>query len=241
MLNACSSTSKSDPYKDMTAEQMYNQGKLAAKKEKYGAAIKDFEALEARYPYGEYTCKAQLALVHAYYKQEESASALAAADRFIRMHPQHENIDYVHYMKGVINYDENFSTAYKYFPLDRSLRDPTLAKQSFDDFKNLLQKYPTSEYAMDAKKRMISLRNHLANHELYVANYYMRKGAYIAAANRAGYIVNQFNQTEAIPKALAIMVKAYQALGMNELANDALVTLNKNFPNLAEKLLKESC
>ena len=236
-LNACSSSSKLDAYKNMTAEQMYNQGKIAAKKERYNNAIKDFEALEAKYPYGKYTYKAQLAIIHAYYKKDEAASALAAADRFIRMYPQHENIDYVYYMKGIINYDENFSTVYQYFPIDRSLRDPTLAKQSFDDFKTLLQKYPNSDYAANARKRMVNLRNHLANYELHIADYYLRKGAYIAAANRAGYIISQFNKTSVMPQALAIMVKSYRALGMNKLADDALATLNKNFPNSADTLL----
>jgi outer membrane protein assembly factor BamD len=237
-LNGCSSTKKSDPYSSMTAEQIYNKGKLEAKKDRYEAAIKSFEALEARYPYGDYTSKAQLALIHAYYKKDEAASALAAADRFIRMHPQYENVDYAYYLKGVVNYEENFSTVYKYFPLDRSFREPTLAKQSFDDFKILLQKFPTSKYAVDAQNRMINLRNQLAKHELHVADYYMRKKAYLAAANRAAYVVNQFDQTEVIPNALTIMVKAYRALGMHELANDALVTLNNNFPHY-EKLLKE--
>ena len=112
LLPACSSTPKSDIYNDMSAEQIYNKGKTAAKQKKYNIAVKDFEDLEARYPYGEYTQKAQLALIHTYYKQEEAASALAAADRFIRLYPQHKDIDYVYYLKGIINYDENFSTGH---------------------------------------------------------------------------------------------------------------------------------
>jgi outer membrane protein assembly factor BamD len=224
----------------MSAEKIYNQGKSSAKKERYAMAVKDFEALEARYPYGDYTCKAQLALIHAYYKKDEAASATAAADRFIRMYPNHKDIDYVYYLKGLINYDENYSTAYRYFPIERSLRDPTLARESFDNFKTLLQRFPNSKYASDAKQRMIHLRNQLANHELYIAKHYLNKKAYIAAANRAGYIVNQFDQTEATPHALAIMVKAYQALGMEKLANDALVILNKNFPQYSvENLIKK--
>lgn len=238
-LTACSSNSKTELYKGMTAEQMYSQGKLAAQKERYNNAIKDFEALEAKYPYGKYTHKAQLAIIHAYYKKDEAASALAAADRFIRMYPRHKNIDYVYYMKGVINYDENFSTVYQYFPIDRSLRDPTLARQSFDDFKTLLQRYPNSDYAIDAEKRMVNLRNHLANYELHIANYYLKKGAYIAAANRAGYIISQFNQTTAMPEALAVIIKSYRVLGMNKLADDALATLDKNFPNSVAALLKQ--
>jgi outer membrane protein assembly factor BamD len=235
-LIACSS-SKKDPYKEMSAEQIYSQGKTSAKKERFAMAVKDFEALEARYPYGEYTCKAQLALIHAYYKQDEPTSALAAADRFIRMYPNHKNIDYVYYLKGLINYDENYSMAYRYFPIDRSLRDPTLARQAFSDFKVLLQRFPNSKYATDAQMRMIHLRNQLANYELYIAEHYLKKKAYIAAANRAGYIINQFEHSESIPHALAIMVKAYQALGMDILANDALATLNKNFPQYSFKNL----
>lgn len=240
LIIACSSN-KQDIYSNMSAAAIYQQGKIAAKNQNFANAIKDFEALEARYPYGDYTCKAQLAMIHAYYKQGDPTSALAAANRFIAMYPNHQNIDYVYYLQGIINYDENFSTLYEYFPIDRSLRDPTLAKQTFDNFKILLQKFPTSPYAADAKQRMIHLRNQLANHELHIAKYYLAKKAYLAAANRAGIIIKQFEQTKAIPYALAIMVTSYKALGMEQLADKAALILKQNFPELTiTKLMKNN-
>ena len=232
-FTGCTTHNKQDPYKDMSAKTIYEKGKQQALDGKYKDAITDFEAVETRFPYGEFTNKSQLALIHAYYKNHETASALAAADRFIRTHPTHANIDFAYYMKGVINYDANFSIIYHLFPLNRSKRDPSLARQSFDDFKVLLEKFPKSPYAADARQRMIHLRNQLAEHELHIANYYMTKEAYLAAANRAGYIVNQFSTTKSVEPALMIMIKAYHALGMQELANDAEKLLTNNFPKKA--------
>jgi len=235
-IAACSThKTKNDPYKGMSAEEIYTKGRKAAQAKKYSVAIKDFEELEARYPYGQYTDKAQLALIYAYYKQGNSASSLAIADRFIRVHPRHQYVDYAYYMKGFVNYHENFSTVYRYFPIERSKRDPALAQQSFDDFKVLVQRFPNSEYSRDAIQRMIHLRNQLAQYELYMADYYMSQKAYLAAANRAGYIINNFDQSEVIPDALVVLVKAYRAMGMQELANDALATLQRNFPEVATK------
>ena len=235
LLSACASTSnKPDPYREKSAQTIYEQGVENTNKERYAQAIKDFEALEARYPYGAYTDKGNLALIHAYYKKGETASALAAADRFIRLHPKHPNVDYAHYLKGLSNYDEYYSFVYRHLPLDRSKRDSKLAKQAFDDFKYLVDKFPSSTYAQDARQKMVHLRNQLAEHELHVAEYYMSKGAYLAAANRAGYIVNQFRQSTTVPKALITMIKAYQELGMTELADDALKTLRENFPDADE-------
>ena len=228
-LAACSSVDKASVYKDMGAEQIYNKGKEAAKKGRFESAVKDFEALEARYPYGEYTDKGQLAIIHAYHEKGEAAQALAATDRFIRMHPKHKDVDYAFYMKGIINYNENYSAAYKYFPLDRSLREQSIANQAFNDFKVFIKKFPNSKYTKDAHQRMIHLRNQMAQHELHIADYYMSQKAYLAAANRAGYVVENFNQTEAVPKALEIMAKSYQALNMPELAKDADAISNRSF------------
>ena len=213
----------------MSAQNIYEVGKENALNGRFKQAIKEFEAVEARFPYGEFTDKAQLALIHAYYKHSEAEAALAAADRFIRLHPRHKNVDFAYYMKGVVNFDENHSTVYKYFPINRSKRDPSFARQAFDDFKTLLEKFPNSKYTEDARKRMLLLRNQLAEHELHIANYYMDKGAYLAAANRAGYIVNSFDKTESAKPALMLMVKAYKKLGMHELATDAEKVLADNF------------
>lgn len=228
MLTGCGK--KEDLYKDLSAKEIYERGKTAAQSKNYTQAIEDFDTLEARYPYGEYTDKGQLALIHAYAQGGEEASALAAADRFIRMHPRHPNVDYAYYMKGVINYEENFSMAFRNMPLDRSLRDSTFAQSAFDDFKTLLEKFPNSKYAPDARKRMIVLREQLADHELNIAKYYVRQGALLAAANRAGYLVNQFPRTEAVQEALSIMHDSYKSLGLKKQADEALAMLQENFP-----------
>lgn len=232
-VSACSS-SKKDPYQDLSAETIYKKGKENSKKSRYTQSIKDFEALEARFPYGDYTDKAQLALIDAYHKKGESASALAAADRFIRIHPRHPHVDYAYYMKGIVNFEENYSMVYRYFPIKRSKRDPSFARQAFDDFKVLTEKFPNSEYAADARQRMIHLRNQLAEHELHIADHFYQKGAFLAAANRAGYIVNQFDQSSTVPQALVVMIKSYRELGMKELANDTLKILSANYPDSPE-------
>jgi len=229
VLASCST--KKDLYKGMTAAQIYEQGQKNLAKEKYADAIKDFEALEARYPYGEYSHTTQLGLIKAYHEQGETALAISAADRFIRMNPRHPQADYAYYLKGLVAYNQNATFTYKHLPLDRSARDTTPAQESFDAFKDLVERFPNSQYAPDACKRMIYLRNQLANHELQVVEYYMKRGAYLAAVNRASYIIKYFDQTAAIPNALAAMVIAYRKLGMPALSNDALTTLKANFPN----------
>ncbi len=218
----------------MTAQELYENGKAMAQKKNYGQAIKYFDALEAHYPYGEYTDKGQLALIHAYAYGNEEAGALAAADRFIRMHPRHEHVDFAYYMKGVVNYNENYSLAFRAFPLDRSLRSSQFAQQGFDDFKTFLEKFPNSKYAYDARQRMIKLREQLADHNLSVANWYLKQGASLAAANRAGYVVNQFPQTEAAPKALLVMHKTYHSMGMPKEAEEAMQMLETNYPKYHE-------
>lgn len=220
-----------DIYKNMTAQQIYETGKAAAVRKDYSQAIKDFDTLEARYPYGEWTDKGQLALIHAYANGDDEESALAAADRFIRVHPRHPNVDYAYYMKGVVNFNKNFSLVFRNMPLDRSMRDSTYAQKSFDDFKTLIDKFPSSKYSPDARKRMILMREQLADHELHVAEYYLKQGADLAAANRAGYIVNQYPRTPAAYEALKIMSKTYKDLGMPHEAQEAQAMLKANFPN----------
>lgn len=230
LLAGCNSNNK-DIYKGMSAAEIYAQAEKNMAKESYGQAAKDFEALESRYPYGEYSDKAQLGLINAYYKHQESPLALSAADRFLRMNPRHPRADYVYYLRGLVSFDQNYSFMFRYFPLDKSARDPTTAQESFDAFKELLERYPNSEYANDAKQRMVFLRNQLASYEMQVVEYYIRRGAYLSAANRATYIVKHFEQTPVVPNALAAMVISYRKLGMQQLAEDSLQTLRTNFPD----------
>ena len=214
----------------MSAQQIYARGKKAALSRNYSQAIEDFDTLEARYPYGEYTDKGQLALIHAYANGDDEASAIAAADRFIRVHPRHPNVDFAYYMKGVVNFNQNYSLVYRAMPLDRSMRESTFAQQSFDDFRILIEKFPNSKYAPDARKRMIALREQLAHHELHIADYYINQGADLAAANRAGYLVNQFPSVSATKPALEIMQKSYKAMDMQKESQEALAMLQQNFP-----------
>ncbi len=222
---------KDDIYKNMTAQQIYEKGKYAALRKDYPEAIKDFDTLEARYPYGEWTDKGQLALIHAYANGDDEESALAAADRFIRVHPRHANVDYAYYMKGVVNFNKNFSLVFRQMPIDRSMRDSTFAQKAFDDFRTLIEKFPSSKYAPDARKRMILMREQLADHELHVAEYYLNQGADLAAANRAGYLVNQYPRTTAAYEALKIMSKTYKDLGMTQEAKESQAMLKENFPH----------
>jgi len=219
-----------DLYKGLSADQIYAQGQKNMEKHNYALAIKDFEALEARYPYGEHSLNAQLDLINAYYKKDDSALALSTANRFIRMNPRHPRVDYAYYLKGIVNYDQNTSLMYRHLPLDRSARDPSPAHESFAAFKDLIELFPNSEYAPEARQRMVLLRNQLANYELCVVDYYMKRGAYLSAANRADFIIKNYDKTEAIPKALSSMIISYRKLGMTQLSEDAEKILTSNFP-----------
>jgi outer membrane protein assembly factor BamD len=220
-----------DETKDWSASKFYSEGKSALNDGDYTKAINYFEMLEARYPFGRYAQQAQLETAYAYYKSDDPASAIAAADRFIKMHPRHPNVDYAYYLKGLANYDRNSSFVDRYLPTDRSQRDPGAARDSFNDFNELVRQFPDSRYAEDARQRMLYLRNNLAQYEVHVADYYMRRGAHLAAANRAKYVVEHYQNTPAVPQALAVMNQAYRALGRNDLAEDAVRVLKMNFPD----------
>ena len=207
LLVGCN-TNKPDLYQGLSAQQIYSQAQKNIEKENYAEVIKDFEALEARHPYGEYSHKVQLGLIHAYYKRQESALAIAAADRFIRMNPRHPNTDYAYYLKGQVSYDQNTSFMFRYLPLDRSARDPAPAKESYEAFRLLIEKFPNSQYAAESRQRMAQLRGQLASHELQVVQYYVKRGAHLSAANRANYIVTEYSETSAVPLALVEMANA---------------------------------
>jgi outer membrane protein assembly factor BamD len=214
-----------------SASKLYSEAKDAMSDGGYDKAVKYFEKLEARYPYGRYAQQAQLEVAYAYYKQGETASAIASCDRFIRLHPGHPNVDYAYYLKGLVNFNEDLGILGHVSMQDLTERDPKAAKESFDAFKELATKYPESKYAPDATARMKYLVNALASHEVHVADYYMRRGAYIAAVNRAQTAIKTYPDAPANEKALFVMVKAYDQLGMNDLRDDAERVMRKNFPN----------
>ena len=194
-------------------------------------SIRALQTLESRYPFGRYAEQAQLELIYAHYGAYAPEAAIEAADRFIRLHPQHPNVDYAYYMKGLATATANEDFLTRMTPTDQTKRDTTFAKEAFAEFAQLVSRYPNSPYAPDAKARMVHLRNLLARHEIHVANYYFRRGAYLAAANRGRYVVENFQRTPAVADGLAVMAQGYLLLGMNDLAEDAIETLKLNYPD----------
>lgn len=213
------------------AQRLYSEAKTAMADGAYDRAIKMFEKLEARYPYGRFAQQAQIEVAYAHYKSNEPAQAIAAADRFIKLHPNHPSADYVYYLKGLATFNEDLGLLSALSNQDLSERDPKGAQESFDTFKQLTDRFPNSRYAEDAHLRMQHLVNSLAAHEVHVARYYHRRGAHIAAVNRAKAAITTYPNAPAIEEALFIMVKSYDALGMKDLRDDSERVLRKNFPN----------
>lgn len=225
----CASIGK-DETADWSAARFYEEAKSALDSGNYTQAIDLYAKLEARYPYGRYAQQAQLETAYAHYKAEEPAAAVAAAERFIKLHPRHPNVDYAYYMRGLAIFEQGKNFLERFLPQDPAQRDPSTARESFNYFRELVEKFPKSRYTPDAFKRMEYLRNNLAWYEVRVADYYMRRKAYLAAANRLRYVVENYQRTPAVPEALAMMVQAYRQLSMNELANDSLRVLEMNYP-----------
>ncbi|HTP60922.1 MAG TPA: outer membrane protein assembly factor BamD [Burkholderiales bacterium] len=213
-----------------SAQKLYGEAKDAMDSKTWDKAIKYLEKLEARYPYGKYAQQAQLDVAYAYWKDGQRASAIAAADRFIKLYPNHPNIDYAYYLKGLVNFNENQGLFSIIDNPDMSERDSKGTRESFEAFKDLITRFPDSKYAEDARARMRYLVNSLAQYEVHVARYYMKRGAYVAAANRAQYAVLNYPNAPAIEEAVFIMVKAYDSLGMDDLRDAADRVMRKNFP-----------
>jgi len=231
LLSACGLfQDKDDPTSDWSAKRFYDEAKDEMTSGNYEQAIKYFETLESRYPYGVFSQQAQIESAYAYFKQGESASAVAAIDRFLKLHPNHPNNDYAYYLKGLVHFNEDLGLLGRITSQDFTERDSKAARDSFDAFKELVQRFPASKYTSDALARMKYLVNALASGEVHVARWYMRRGAYVAAANRAQFALQNYPESPATEEALFLMVKAYDALGMNKLRDDAERVMRKNFP-----------
>ncbi len=224
---------KKDETAGWSAEKLYQEAKDEIAAQGYTKAIKYLETIEARFPYGRYAQQAQIDLAYVHFKEDDKASALAACERFIKLHPNHPNVDYIYYLKGLVNFNENLGLMGKISRQDLTERDPKAARDSFEAFKELVNRYPNSKYTPDSIARMNYLVNALASYEVHVARYYMKRGAYVAAVNRAQYAILNYAQTPAIEEALFVMVKAYDALGMADLRDDADRVMQKNFPDSA--------
>jgi outer membrane protein assembly factor BamD len=220
-----------DETEGWSVTRFYSEAKEAVSDSNYERAINLYEKLQARYPFGRYAQQAQLELIYVYYKSEEPDSAIAAADRFIRTYPRHPFVDYAYYMKGLVNFHRESGTMARVIPSDPAKTDTGAAQESYNDFAELVRKFPNSKYTRDASQRMLFLHNTLAAYEVNVAKYYMRRKAYVAAANRASHVLENYARTPAVPEALALLTEAYKKMGMNDLATDSYRVLTLNFPD----------
>jgi outer membrane protein assembly factor BamD len=220
--------SQEDVTADWSVTKLYAEAASELDSGNYETAIEYYEKLEARYPFGRYAMQSQLDVAYAYYKAEEPEAAIAAADRFIKLYPQNPFVDYAYYLKGIVNYNRSVGFLDRYIPTDPSQRDPGSALDSFEDFGELVRRFPDSRYAPDARQRMLYLRNNLAKHEVNVARYYVKRGAYLAAVDRCNYVIQNYQRTSAVKSALEVMIDAYERLGKDQLAADARRVLELN-------------
>lgn len=233
LLGACGwfSNEEKDEFENLTTEeQFYRRALEQLNSSNFQGSISTYQALESRFPFGRFAAQAQIEIVYAYYRNGDSEAARAAADRFIRLHPENENVDYAYYMKGLSSFTDDKGLINRFLPVDPTKRDPGRASESFSDFSQLLALYPDSPYAADARARMVFLRNNLAGYEIHVANYYLERRAYIAALRRGQYVVENFQGTPAVANGVAIMVECYLRLGLNDLADTSLALLRENYP-----------
>jgi len=231
VMLGCASTDE-DELANLSANELYSRAKEALSSGDYETAINTFEKLEARYPFGKYAQQAQLEIAYAYYKFDEPDSAIAAADRFIRNNPGSPHLDYAYYLKGLTNYTRGANIMDRMAPREPSERDTRALRDAFNDFSQLVKKFPDSGYADDARMRLVYLHNQLAQYEIHVANYYMKRGAYVAAVNRAKYVLENYQRTPAAQEALQVLIRAYSEMGMDDLANDTKRVLELNRPGL---------
>ncbi len=231
LFSSDSSSSEEDEYAGWTAEKFRSEAKAAVDAGSYEKAIKLYEALESRYPFGEDSAQTELDIAYAYYKNNDPDSAIAAADRFIKMNPRSPGVDYAYYLKGLVNYNRGIGFVDRFLPTDTSQRDQGTAHDAMANFEELIRRFPQSKYVPDARLRMIALKNNLAMYEVHVARYYMKRKAYVAAADRASTVIEKYQRTAAVPYALQVLQEAYTNLDMEDLAQDTARVYELNYPN----------
>ena len=225
----CANKNKEAP--ELTERNQYRQAAAAMESRNFSRAIEQLRELQVRFPFGDYAEQSQLDLIYAQFRSQDYPATVVAAQRFLRSYPNHPNEDYALYMRGLAHFHMERGLFDNVLSADRSARDLRSAREAFRDFDRLVRRYPDSEYAADARSRMVHIRNQLANQELHVARYYARRGAVIAAINRAQNVVVHYQQTPAVPEALAIMARGYKELGQHELAEKSLTLLQQNWPD----------
>jgi outer membrane protein assembly factor BamD len=231
-LSGCSLLpEKADETKGWSATKLYSEAKEELAGGHYERAIQLFEKLESSYPFGTYAVQAQMEIAYANYKAQDQAQALAAVERFIKLHPNHANVDYMYYLRGLINFNDQIGFLNFIYEQDPTERDPKATREAFAAFKALVDKFPDSQYTPDAIDRMKYLINAMASYEVHVARYYYRRGAYLAAVNRAMGVISDYRDSPSIEEALFIMIRGYEKMGNVQLHDDALRVFKKNYPN----------
>lgn len=214
----------------LSEQQLYNRVQDLLDDESFELAVKNLQLLESRFPFGVYADQSQLEIVYAYYRNSDEEASIAAADRFLRLHPDHPDADYAWYMKGLANYSLKPGLLSRFRQTDYAARDVESARRSFREFQEFLRRFPDSSYAADARIRMVHIKHVLARHEIIVANYYVKRRAYTAAINRAKDVIESYQKTEAVGDALALLVYCYHKLELPTLSADNLTVLKANFP-----------
>jgi len=226
---ALSGCGRNNTIEDAGPEALYERGYEAMEASNYPGAIQYFKALEGSYPFSPETRQAQLDLIYLHYRSQQPEEAIDAAEEFERENPTHDRVDYCLYMRGVVLFDQAPNVLEKLFRVDLSVRPPKDTMRSFSIFQELIRRFPSSEYVPDARQRMVFLRNRLTEYENHVAQYYIERGAYVAAVNRAKYALEHYPEAPQLEKTLQIMVLAYEQLGMTDLANDTRRVLRESF------------
>ena len=227
MLASCSKfldkdDDESNPFQGVAAKTLYTDSQKAMEKKEYTAATKRLEALETMYPFSDYSERAAIDLIYAYYEKEEYAACAAAAERFIHLYPRAKNVDYAYYMKALANFQQPRGAMAKFLPLDESWRDPGTQAQSYSDFATLVQLFPNSKYKANSLQRMIYLRNMFAQKNLNIAKYYYHRKMFVAASERANYVIKTYPQASSTQEAMALLYNANKELGLNDAAKDTL-------------------
>ncbi|WP_158967927.1 outer membrane protein assembly factor BamD [Paraglaciecola sp. L3A3] len=235
VLVGCSSAPKDEDtdliLKNKGVQGLYQDAKEKMKAGNFSAATEILSSLDSRFPFGPHSNQVQLDLIYGYYKTGKTQEGLAIIDRFVRLNPNHSDVDYAIYMRGLTNMEVDNNLFQELVGIDRSDRDPSNSRDAFNDFRRLIETYPDSKYAADAQKRMLHIKSRLAKYEIAIARYYMRREAYVAAANRGRYVIENYFDTNHVQEALEIMVECYDQLKLDELKNNAMKTLKLNYPN----------
>jgi outer membrane protein assembly factor BamD len=220
---------ENNPFQGMTSKQLFTDAQKAMSKEQYESAAKRFEALESMYPFSKYTETAQIDLIYAYYKKGDYPSTAATAEHFIHLYPRAKKVDYAYYMKGLANFQQSRGTLSNMIPVDESWRDAGTQSQAYSDFATLVQRFPESRYKANSLQRMIYLRNMFANRELNTSNYYYERKMFVAAAERASFLIKNYPQAPSVRKALALLYNANLNMGLDKAANDALTVYQATY------------